>query len=278
MTGEPLGAGDAGMSRGPGGAHPSDQLLQRYEQNQDVPADQLWAVESHLESCGPCRGRLAPEPIAEAVWAGLEPLLDRTPQMPRQRAWRRVHSWVSPAAGPWLAMILLVTAAAVALDRVGFAVGDRVSLVLLVAPVLPVLGVAASWGRALDPAFEVTAATPRAGLPLVFRRTAAVLAVTVPGLAAAGLLSDVGFVRWLLPCLAFTVGTLALGTLIGVTRAAVVLIAAWAVVIVAPTIAFSRTSAALTAEAAPVWAVLLALSLAVLAARRMTFTRLEANR
>jgi hypothetical protein len=258
--------------------HPSDQLLHRYSANLDIPADQLWAVESHLESCGPCRGRLAPEPIAEAVWAGLEPLLDRTPQMPRARAWWRMRAWVSPAAGPWLAMILLVTAAAVALDRVGFAVGDRVSLVLLVAPVLPVLGVAASWGRSLDPAHEITAATPRAGLPLVLRRTAAVLAITVPGLALAGLLTDLGFVRWLLPCLAFTVGTLALGTLTGVTRAAWVLIAAWAVVIVAPTIAFSRTAVALTAEAAPVWAGLLAVGLAVLAARRMTFTRLEGNR
>lgn len=268
------------MNRGPRGgtAHPSGRLLHRYSLGQDIPADQLWAVESHLESCGPCRGRLAPEPIAEAVWAGLEPLLDATPQMPRTRAWRRVHAWISPAAGPWLAMILLVTAAAVALDRAGVVVGDRVSLVVLVAPVLPVLGVAASWGRSLDPAHELTAATPRAGLPLVFRRTAAVLAVTVPGLAAAGLLTGIGVVRWLLPCLAFTVGTLALGTVIGVTRAAVVLVAAWAVVIVAPTVAFSRTAVAFDQAATPVWAGLLVAGLVVTAARRMTFTRLEGNR
>ncbi|RDI24744.1 hypothetical protein [Lentzea flaviverrucosa] len=259
--------------------HPSDHLLHRYSGgNEDIPADELWAVESHLETCAPCRARLAPEPIAEAVWAGLSPLLDRTPQMPRARAWRRVHGWVSPAAGPWLAMILLVIAAAIALDRTGFAVGDRVSLVLLVAPVLPVLGVAASWGRSLDPAWELTAATPRAGLPLVFRRTAAVLAVVVPGLAVASLLTGAGFARWLLPCLAFTVGTLALGTLIGVTRAAIVLIVAWAVAIVAPTIAFSRTAVALGPGATPVWIVLLGASLVVLVVRRMAFTRLEANR
>ncbi|MFD4676069.1 zf-HC2 domain-containing protein [Lentzea sp. NPDC058450] len=257
--------------------HPTELLLRRYARgDEDIPADQLWAVESHMESCGPCRGRLAPEPIAEAVWAEMAPLLERTPQMPRQR--RRPHGWVSPAAGPWLAMILLVTAAAVALDRVGVAVGDRVSLVLLIAPVLPVLGVAASWSRALDPAFELTAATPRAGLPLVFRRTAAVLAVVIPGLAGASLITDVGFVRWLLPCLAFTLGTLALGTLIGVTRAAVALVAAWAVVIVAPTIAFTTTSTAFDAHAAPVWAVVIAVSGAVIVARRMTFTRLEADR
>ncbi|GLY47375.1 zf-HC2 domain-containing protein [Lentzea sp. NBRC 102530] len=256
--------------------HPSEPLLRRYARGDaDLPADQLWAVEAHLETCAPCRGRLAPEPIAEAVWAELLPQLDSTPQMPRSR---RRYGWVSPAAGPWLAAILLVTAAAVVLDRIGFAVGDRVSVVLLVAPVLPVLGVAASWSRALDPAYELTAATPRAGLPLVFRRTAAVLGVLVPGLTIAGLVTDVGFARWLLPCLAFTLGTLALGTLVGVTRAAVALIAAWAVVIVAPTIAFTRTSTAFDAEAAPVWAGVLAVSVVVIVLRRMTFTRLEANR
>lgn len=259
--------------------HPADQLLRRYEQgDEDIAADQLWAVESHLETCAQCRARLSPAPVAEAVWADLAPLLDRTPQMPRARPWLRLHGWISPAAGPWLAMILLVSAAAVALDRVGVVVGDRVSLVLLIAPVLPVLGVAASWGRALDPAYELAASTPRAGLPLVFRRTAAVLAVVVPGLAVSSLLTGVEFAQWLLPCLAFTVGTLALGAFVGVTRAAVVLIAAWAVVIVAPTIAFSRTATALGPAAAPFWVALLGVSLVVLAARRMAFTRLEVNR
>lgn len=175
-------------------------------------------------------------------------------------------------------MILLVTAAAVALDHFGAAAGDGVSAVLLVAPILPVLGVAVSWGRALDPAYELTAATPRAGLPLVLRRTAAALAVVVPGLAAAGLLTGVGFTRWLLPCLAFTAGTLALGGLVGVTRAAIVLIGAWAVAIVAPTIAFNRTSVVLADAAAPVWAAALAVAVVVIGLRRMAFTRLEANR
>lgn len=260
--------------------HPGEQLLRRYARgDDDIAADELWAVESHLETCAPCRGRLAPEPIATAVWADLAPLIDRTPQMPRAHAWRRrVHGWVSPVAGPWLAMILVVTAAAVALDQLGSAADGGVSLVLLIAPVLPVLGVAASWGRALDPAYEFAAATPRAGLPLVFRRTASVLAVVVPGLTAASLLTGVGLSRWLLPCLAFTAGTLALGALVGITRAAIALIAAWAAAIVVPTVAFNRTSAALDHAATPLWAGVLVLGLAVIIVRRMAFTRLEANR
>jgi len=285
--------------------HPSEQLLRRYARgDDDIAADQFWAVESHLETCAPCRARLAPDPLAAAVWADLAPLLDHTPQMPSARPWRRgaavagpwrsrlaarfspmvgpwrrrLNTWVSPMAGPWLAMIVLVTFVAVVLDRIGSAGPGSISLVLLIAPVLPVLGVAASWGRALDPAYELTAATPRAGLPLVLRRTVAVLAVVLPGLFASGWLTGAALAQWLLPSLAFTTGTLALGGLVGVTRAAITLVALWVVAIVAPTIALSRTSAVLDAAATPVWAALLALGLLVIALRRTAFTRLEANR
>jgi len=256
--------------------HPGSDLLSRYERGVGIAADELWAVESHLETCAPCRARLTPDPLAEAVWTGLAPLLDRTPQMPHTR--RRRLTWVSPMAGPWLAMILLVTFVALMLDRISSATPDGISLVLLIAPVLPVLGVAASWGRALDPAYELTAATPRAGLPLVLRRTASVLFVVMPGLVAAGRLTGASPAEWLLPCLTFTAGTLALGGLIGVTRAAITLIALWTVAIVAPTIALARTSFVFHPAAMPFWAALLALGLLVIALRRTAFTRLEASR
>jgi hypothetical protein len=259
--------------------HPADQLLRRYARgDDDLPADQLWAVESHLETCAPCRGRLAPDPVADAVWAELAPLLDHTPQMPRARTWRRrLTAWTSPTAGPWLAMILLVTLAAIVLDQFGASSSEGISLVLLVAPVLPVLGVAASWGRALDPAYELVAATPRAGLPLVLRRTAAVLAVVLPGLTVAGWLTGASPAQWLLPCLAFTTGTLALGGLVGVTRAATALVALWVAVIAAPTVALSRTPV-LDPAATPAWVALLALGLLLITLRRTAFTRLEVHR
>ncbi len=257
--------------------HPGSDLLGRYARGDtDIAADQLWAVESHLETCAPCRARLAPDPLADAVWADLAVVVDRTPQMPRTR--RRLLTWVSPMAGPWLAMILLVTFVALLLDRLSSATPDGISLVLLIAPVLPVLGVAASWGRALDPAYELTAATPRAGLPLVLRRTAAVLFVVMPGLFVAGWLTGASLAEWLLPCLTFTAGTLALGGLIGVTRAAITLVVLWTFAIVVPTIALARTSVVFDAAATPFWAALLALGLLVITLRRTAFTRLEASR
>ena len=70
--------------------------------------------------------------------------------------------WSEPLLpGAWLAMVVGVTLLALLLDLADTGYGE-VSLVLLLAPVLPVLGVAASWSRGLDPAYELTASVPRA--------------------------------------------------------------------------------------------------------------------
>jgi hypothetical protein len=144
--------------------------------------------------------------------------------------------------------------------------------------VLPVLGVAASWARGLDPAYELTASVPRAGLQLVLRRTVAVLAVVVPALLVGGWATGVMVAQWLLPCLAFTSATLALGGVIGVTRAAVSLVVVWAAVIVAPTLADGRTAVALRTDGLPVWGLILALGLGVVIARRGAYSVLGAHR
>jgi hypothetical protein len=183
---------------------------------------------------------------------------------------------MTPVMVPWLAMAVSVTLIALLLDVVGSVSGD-VSLVLLLAPVLPVLGVAASWSRGLDPAYELTAAAPRAGLYLVLRRTASVLAVVVPALLVGGWVTGVTAAQWLLPCLAFTSAALALGGVVGVTRAAVALVAVWAAVIVAPTLAAGRTPFALQTGGLPVWGLVLTLGIGVLIARRGAYSVLGAH-
>jgi hypothetical protein len=85
-------------------------------------------------------------------------------------------------------------------------------------------------------------------------------------------------VQWLLPCLAFTSTTLALGGVIGVTRAAFVLAAVWAGVVVAPTLATSRTTFALQTDGLAVWGLILALGIGVVIARRGAYTLLGAHR
>ncbi|MCX5265782.1 zf-HC2 domain-containing protein [Streptomyces sp. NBC_00199] len=270
--------------------HASTHLIDAYASGGgDIAADQVWALEAHLEACRVCRDRLsaavtagvpAVTELVRAVRSDLEPLLSATATMPRRRgrpAW--LSRWATPTTAPWLAMFLSVTLLALLLDLGGYGAGaGPVPLVLLLAPVLPVLGVAASWSRGLDPAYELTASAPRAGLTLVLRRTASVLAVVVPVLLAGGWTTGVTAAQWLLPCLAFTSTTLALGGVIGVTRAAAALITLWAAVVLAPALATSRTPVALGRDGLPVWALILTLATGVVIARRGAYAVLGAHR
>jgi hypothetical protein len=272
--------------------HASDRLIAAYVAGADLPGDQLWGLEAHLETCAECRARLAALapalPEVDVVWARLGVEIELSgdpfhgpprpqPQRARYRRRRRwLDTWVTPAMPPWLGMIVLVTLLAVLFDHVGHSVLD-VTAVQLFAPVLPVLGVAASWARGLDPAYEVVVATPRAGLYLVARRTLAVLLVVLPVLGVAGWLTGTALALWLLPSLAFTTGTLALGGLIGVTRAAYALVAVWVAGLVLPTVAAQEQTFALSTGALPVWAGIFALTTVVVALHKGAFTRLGAR-
>jgi hypothetical protein len=118
----------------------------------------------------------------------------------------------------------------------------------------PLPGVAVAWHRRADPAWELVAASPAAGLATLLRRTAAVLAFVVPALALVGAGTGVSLALVLLPCLAFTAAALLLGTLVGVRRAAIGLMATWAVVVIAPSLAVARTPVLLESESLGLWA------------------------
>lgn len=144
--------------------------------------------------------------------------------------------WSARSAGPalgrsWLLSLVLVTAAAVTLARLSGTAAGR-PLLLAVAPLLPVAGVAASYGRHADPLYEAVAATPAAGLRLLLVRTGWVLAVCVPLLTAAGLLmpdpgGGPGAYAWLLPGLTLTLLTLLVASCCGCLRAAAGTGTAW---------------------------------------------------
>lgn len=250
--------------------HASAELLKRYaDGDTSLAADVVWAVDVHLESCADCRATLATNatgvtPLVEQVWAGLEP--DTTPA-PVHRG-RRLVTWATPAMVPWLAMTTLVTLLALVADRV--ITQPFPSLALLLAPIAPVAGVAAAWAKGLDPAHELVAATPRAGLYLVLRRTVAVLVIVIPLMGVATWTSPL---RWLLPCLAFAVVTLALGGFVGVRRAAVGLIAAWSAFVIGPSLVTARPPAVL--DEPLVWAAVLVAGVAVVRLRATVYTRLE---
>lgn len=260
--------------------------LQRYAADDPgMDADRVWAVEAHLEQCAPCRERLG-EAVARhspqtaslvaQVQTRLASEVARSSQMPARRLPRRVSRWVPPGFWARLVMTMLVLAAAIGLDLAGNS-GLPPSVLLLVAPVAPLLGVAAVWSTGVDPVHELVVASPRAGLFLVLRRTLAVLVVVVPALAVAGWMTGASPARWLLPCLAFTAGALALGELVGLRRAAAVLALGWTVGVITPSVLTARAPVVLEPAGLPYWAGLIGVIAVALALRRDAYKDLRSD-
>ncbi len=266
--------------------HITTAVLERYATGgAGIGADALWAVESHLESCASCRGRLvdsvarrSPETMSllSHVHAGLTTKVARSAQMPVRRTPGWAARWAPPGLWARLAMTVLVLAAALGLDLAGRSSAFP-SLVLLVAPVAPLLGVAAVWSVGLDPAHELVVASPRAGLYMVLRRTLAVLVVVIPTLTVAGWLAGASPSRWLLPCLAFTAGALALGELIGLRLAAGALALAWTAGVIAPSVLNARSPLILEPSSLPYWAGLIAVIAVALVLRRDAYTAIATS-
>jgi hypothetical protein len=198
------------------------------------------------------------------------------------------------AAGPavrgaWLPAVLLVAVGAVVLAYgAGFA-GAR-PLLLAVAPVVPVAGVALSYGAHADPLHEIAAATPSAGLRLLLTRTAAVLGVSLPLLTVAGLLLPAsgapGAAAWLLPGLTLTLASLALAGYVGCRTATAVTGGGWLCAVLAPALATpgDRLTARLAQQLSTyldgtptqtAWAAVAVLSAVALTTRRPAYDRLE---
>ncbi|MYY09339.1 hypothetical protein GT204_10555 [Streptomyces sp. SID4919] len=190
--------------------------------------------------------------------------------------------------GSWAVGVLLVAFGALLLAHgTGLAGGAR-PLLLAVAPALPPLGVALSYGAASDPLHEITAATPAGGLRLLLTRTAAVLLLSLPLLTAAGTLLPAasgvpGAAAWLLPGLALTTGSLALGSFIGCRRAASLLAGGWLAVAFLPPLlsAPGRTGGlplplhATGSAAQAGWTLAALLCAALVVMRRASFDRME---
>ncbi|MFJ8104523.1 zf-HC2 domain-containing protein [Streptomyces sp. NPDC096132] len=295
--------------------HASDDLAARYADG-TLPEADAWSLESHLERCGECAVRVSgavrrlPAPgvaLAEVREAVLKDVRDTretvpegvrqpAPPAPRARLWSSFLARALWAAGPavrgaWLPAVLLV-----ALGALGLAYGADVEgarpLLLALAPVVPVAGVALSYGQYADPLHEIAAATRSGGLRLVLTRTAAVLAVSLPLLTVTGLLLPAsgapGAAAWLLPGLALTLASLALAGFVGCRAATAVTGGGWLCAVLVPALATTRGPAlAGLAEqldrcldgplAQGGWAAAAVLSAALLAARRSAYDHLPAR-
>ena len=204
------------------------------------------SVESHLLECPDCRvhlGELMPHEIVDRAWsADPRPCRDTSAQ-PRgaadppvghlDRESARLLVAVPAFRGAWLLGLFVVTlfAGLAAL----FAGKYGLTLFLIVAPLAPVAGVAASFGGDADPCHELVTVTPYPAVRMLMLRTAGVLATSLPITLLAGLALPgpawLG-VAWLTPAAAGVALTLLLTPLFGSTVTATTLGACWSVGVV----------------------------------------------
>ena len=208
--------------------HIDEQLLVGYCEL-SVTAATAAAIEAHLMSCAGCRSKLAGVAISadggfmkqQSVWDGVLERVDRPTRSITERLLgvMRVRPDTAKllATTPalrlaWLVAVVFVAAFGVAAARLE---GDGPWLLLVIAPLLPVAGVATAYGPALDPTYEIGVAAPMSGLRLMLLRTLAVIATTMPLLAVAAFGAPGGgwvVFGWVLPSFALVAITLALAT------------------------------------------------------------------
>jgi hypothetical protein len=142
--------------------------------------------------------------------------------------------------GAWIAAATLVLVlASSAGDAPGQSAAELATLLAL-APLVPVLAVAAAYGSTADRSQRVLAVSPLAGLRLALIRTTSVLAISVVITLSVSLLNPAAGwwrVAWLLPALATTTTSLALTPRLGTRRAAVAVAVMWVAAVLSATIA-----------------------------------------
>jgi hypothetical protein len=209
--------------------HADRALLARYAGGSIDEARAL-SIEAHLLRCPECRSRLAgeaPRLTLNVVWEGILSSVEAPAPPLAERALLRagVPDHVARLLGATRSLRLSwLIAVAIALGFAGAAarLGGEIALFLIVAPLIPVAGVAAAYGPGVDPTYEVGLAAPMRSFKLLLIRAAAVL---VTSTALAGLASlalprlDWSAAAWLLPSLALTAAGLALSSFTSPGRA-----------------------------------------------------------
>lgn len=217
--------------------HAPTEVLRHYATGgiDDVTA---CSIEAHLERCAACRGIIAADAdpvLIEAMWDGLVDVVDRPHPGLVERALRRIgldegtSRLVAATPGlrvAWVAAVALIVGIVVLACQAT----DSGGAFLALAPILPMVGVAAAFAPGTDPAGEIGEASPLFGFGLVLRRAEAVLVTSIAILGAGALAlpdlepRDAG---WILPALTLAFLTIAVSGRVPVIPAAGTLSAAW---------------------------------------------------
>lgn len=249
------------------------------------------SVEAHLVTCLTCQRAVAGAapaltPRLERSWSAVTDILDRPPVSRLEAVLHRIGVGDADArliatTPALLSSWVLATAAALVFALVPSDAGGRAAfLFLLVAPLLPLVGVAGAFSPRLDPFGELAVAAPMSRLHLVLVRGAAALSPALLALAigAAALPSiPANPAAWLLPAVMLCTCSLAAATWVEPVRAAGGLAVAWASVVTLvaalqnSAVASPTVDVFLGSPAQLILAAITALALAVLVSRHQQF-------
>jgi hypothetical protein len=220
--------------------HADAQLLAEYADGR-LDLARTASVEQHLLGCGRCRAgvaAVADRPLLDRVWVDTVDVLDRPPVSVGERILTaiglappaaRLASKASRAHRAWLGSCALLAAFAFAAPHTE---GWLILWFLVLAPLVPMTGVALAYGPDTDPMHEVVAAAPYSRVNLILLRSLLVVPVTGVLLLVTGLTVPGGprtSALWLLPGLALSAVTLALEARVGALPVAAALSLAWIV-------------------------------------------------
>ncbi|WP_433258098.1 zf-HC2 domain-containing protein [Streptosporangium sp. CA-135522] len=216
--------------------HIPGDLLARYLTSGLDPVRAI-SVDAHLAKCARCRAAVPSDQawLAESR-AAIADIVDRPKLTLLERVLMRMgmpdHLSRLLAATPtlsrsWLMAVVSVLSFAVVATRLWSDHAEGLVLFLVIAPVLPLGGIAIAYGRHVDPAYELLTATPMAGPRLLLIRACAVLVTAIALTGAATPLIPGMTVTWLLPALSLAAGCLVLSVRMPMPVAAAVLAGAW---------------------------------------------------
>jgi hypothetical protein len=260
-----------------------------------APAHAYWWVEAHVPDCAQCRLVLAAGLDTARLDRGRAVVLTRLAlsgpaarPAPGRAAGQHAYLWRLLAATPslrrsWLAGLVLVLAAAISAARLAHHEGGLggtgwapagMLVFLLLAPMLPLAGVAAAFVPRLDPAADLATAAPMSGIRLYcIRAVAVVAAALVPTVGAAFALPGGGWLPLLvvLPALAVSAAAVALATVVRPLTAAIGAAGGWVAVVVLAGLAAGSPRVAYGAAAQMAWLAVVVAAGVLLAARRQVF-------
>jgi hypothetical protein len=264
------------------GWHLDHDLVERYASGLTGRVTSA-SVEQHLVGCSSCRGLLAPyaDPVRSGrIWDGVVERVQAPVVRPVERALRacgtsdttaRLLAVTPSLRGSWLVGVVLVLVIA---ELAASSSPGGIAVFVALAPVLPVISVAAAFGGEMDRAREMVAAAPYPPVRLLLVRTLAVVATTVLPATGLALLvpgSTLLAMGWLLPSLALAGTVLVLTPQAPALPTAAVLAGAWMTLVA---VGWLRHHDPYVATSAPVQltsALVLVTTLGVLTIRRESF-------